>query len=380
MAKSITQVIFKVHSWLGLFNGLWLLILGLTGSLLVFTRELDSWINKDRLRVQPLEHRLPVDSLYRIVRNRYPTAMGTNIIRFPEEKTDCISFKIYMNDGSRPRLHWNDTYNLDLDPYTGKILRECDYSRIGDSFLFWSGYLHWTLQLSAIGMLIITIAGVLLFINILTGIIVYRKYVLNALIFRAPVIWRNWRTGASGLHRYIGVWSIVFNLLIFYSGLQMTWNAFDPESYKRPAPLQYNNEPYASIDKMIDDVQKMYPGFVPEYFYIPFSKLVINGANLGYASEMGWIPGTPSIVPLSSSHVDFDINTGKMVNVENANEELRKKNLWQKFNYIAYSFHAGTFLGTFSRLLYVCVGLAPALLALSGFLLWLRRKRILRSK
>ncbi|MBS1598359.1 MAG: PepSY domain-containing protein [Bacteroidetes bacterium] len=374
----LNRKLFAIHSWLGLFNGVWLLILGITGSLFVFTKELDQWINKDILNVKAGERRLPVDSLYKIVRAKYPTAMGTNIVRFPVEKTDCISFKIYMSDGSRSMLHWYDTYHVDLNPYTGSVLRECDYSRIGDSFLFWSSSLHWNLQLSSVGMLIITIAGILLFINIITGIIIYRKYFLKALIFRAPMKWRNWRTGTSGLHRYIGVWSMLFNILIFYSGLQMTWNAFDAESYKKPEPLDYNTTQYASIDKMMADVQKIYPGFEPQYFYIPFSKIIIRGSNLGYASEMGRIPGTPSIVPLSSSHVDFDINTGALMNVEDANKELRKKNIWQKFNYIAYSFHAGTFLGGFSRILYVLVGLAPAFLSLSGFGLWIRRKKKLR--
>lgn len=375
MAKSFNQLVFKVHSWLGLFNGIWLLILGVTGSLLVYTKELDKWINKDVLTVSPLEKRLSVDSLYQIVRAKYPRAMGTNITRFPKDKTDCISFKVYVTDGSKPRLHWNDTYGIDLDPYTGKILRECNYSKIGDSFLMWSGNLHWNLQFGDYGTLIITIAGILLFLNIITGIIIYRKYFFKALLFRAPVKWSNWRTGTSGLHRYIGIWSTIFNVLIFYSGLQMTWGSFDPASYKRPEPLQFNTSPYASLDKMMDEVQQIYPGFEPDYFFIPFSKAVINGTNLSYVSEMGHIPGTPSIVPISASHVDFDVNTGKLVNVENANEELKKKNLWQKFNYIAYSFHAGTFLGQFSRILYVFIGLAPSFLAISGFMLWWRRKR-----
>ena len=35
MKASLNQILFRIHSWLGLFNGIWLLILGITGSLLV---------------------------------------------------------------------------------------------------------------------------------------------------------------------------------------------------------------------------------------------------------------------------------------------------------------------------------------------------------
>ena len=373
--STFTQKIFKIHSWLGLFNGVWLLFLGITGSLLVFTSELDRWINSDILSVQPLEQKLPVDSLYKIVRAKYPKGMGTTITDFPKDKTDCISFRIYVEDSTKPWGKWDEMFYMDINPYNGKILREGDYSKMRPSFLQWSSVFHWNLQMGNIGVLIVTIAGILLFINIITGIIVYRKYFFKALIFRAPVKWNNWRTGTSGLHRYIGVWSLVFNILIFYSGLQMTWMSLTPDYYKKPEPLQYNNAPYASIDKMIDSVQKIYPGFKMKYFYIPFSKSIVDGVNLGAASEMGWIPGTPSIVPLSNSHVDFDVNTGKVVANVNANDEIKGKNLWEKFNYVAFSFHAGTFVGIFSRVLYVIVGLAPAFLSISGFLLWWRRRK-----
>ena len=377
MAKTFQQNIFKIHSWLGLFNGVWLLLLGITGSLLVYTMELDKWINRDILTVKPGIHRLPTDSLYKIVRTKYPKAMGANIIRFPKEKTDCISFRIYVEDGTKPMNKWDETFNMDINPYNGKILREGSYADITSSFLLWSGVFHWNLAAGPIGTLIITPAGILLFINIITGIIIYRKYFFKALIFRAPIKWRNWRTSTSGLHRYIGVWTLIFNILIFYSGLQMTWGSLDKSYYQKPAPLIQNNDKYANIDKMMEQVQKVYPGFEFHYFYIPFTKLIVNGTNLGNASAMGYIPGTPSIVPLSASMVDFNINTGSIVSKVNANEELKKKNLWDKFNYIAYSFHAGTFLGQFSRILYVVVGLSPAFLSLSGFALWLKRRKML---
>lgn len=375
MAKKTHQRIFTIHSWLGLLNGFWLLILGLTGSLYVYTKELDEWINKETLAATPRERRLPYDSLYKIVRAKYPTAMGTTITRFPKGATESAAFRIYVEDGTKPRSEWSQMNFLDIDPYSGKILREGNHHNIGDSFLFWSASFHWSLNYGEVGVLIVTLAGILLFINILTGIVVYRKYFWKAMIFRAPVQWKNWRTGTSGLHRYIGVWSLVLNILIFYSGLQMTWGVFDKRSWEPPTPAPYNMAPYASIDKMIDDVQKTFPGFDMKYFYIPFTKQKIKDVDLSSAMAMGYIPGTPSIVPLSHSNVSFNVNTGEVIGKSNANEELAKLNLWDQFNSIAYSFHAGTFAGEFSRVLYVVVGLTPSFLAISGFMLWWRRKR-----
>lgn len=378
--KITNRKIFKIHSWLGLFNGIWMLILGVSGSLLVYYQEIDHWLNKDILTVMPIEHLLPIDSLYKIVRAKLPEADGTNIIHFPNNKTDCLSFRVYVTDGNKPITHWWDTYNIDIDPYTGKILREGYYRDISSSFMHWLLNFHWSLNLGPPGLLIVAIAGILLCLNIITGIIIYRKYFFKAMIFRAPVQWRNWRTGTSGLHRYIGVWSLVFNILIFYSGLQMNWSAFDKTTWLSPTPLEKNNEPYASLDKMMFEAKKIYPAFEIKYFYIPFCKKVENGLNTQNISASGDIPGTPSIIPHGSSNVNFNPNTGEVLSKSNVNEEMKKKNLWEKFSSITYSFHVGSFAGEFSRILYIFIGLAPAFLSISGFMLWYRRNFFLRSK
>ncbi len=372
--STFNQKTFKLHSWLGLFNGIWMLMLGISGSILVYYQELDRWLNKDILTVTQQEQVLPIDSIYKIVWARQPEAEGANIIHFPKSKTDCYSFRIYISDGKKPITHWWDAYNIDIDPYTGKILREGYYRDIGSSFMHWLINFHWSLNLGPIGLLIVAIAGILLFINIITGIIVYRKYVFKALIFRAPIQWKNWRTGASGLHRYFGVWSLIFNILIFYSGLLMNWSAFNKATWMPPKPSEKNDTPYANIDKMTSDVQKIYPGFETHYFYIPFSKNIENGVNTAHASASGYSPGTPSIIPQSSSSVRFNINTGEVIDKSNINEEMKKMNLWEKFNAVSYSFHVGSFAGELSRILYIFIGLTPALLALSGFMLWWRRK------
>lgn len=373
--RKIHQYIFKIHSWLGLANGIWLLILGITGSLYVYAKELDEWINKDLLKATPAETRLPYDSLYKIVRNQYPGAMGTNIMRFHQHKDESVQFRVYVEDGTQPMARWSKMYFVDIDPYSGKILRNGDHDQLSDSFLFWMEKLHWSLNFGPIGVLIITLAGVLVFLNIITGVIIYRKYFLPAMIFRAPLQWKNWRTISSGLHRYIGVWSLVLNLLIFYSGLQMTWNIFSKDSWQPPVAMTPVQGSLASVDKMMEETARIFPGFEMKYFYIPFRSGIINGNDYGIATAMGRIPGTPYIIPLSRSSVSFNIHTGEVVEKKNANEEIAKMNWWDQFNYVAYSFHAGTFAGEFSRILYVVVGLLPSILAFTGFLLWWRRQK-----
>lgn len=376
MAKVISKKIFTLHSWLGLLNGIWLLILGISGSLLVYGQELDRWLNKDILTVAPRVQALPLDTLYKIARKAHPEASGMNVGWFPRSPTDCYTFRLYDMAAKESMFRWVDLYNVDMDPYTGKILRE-GYYRDFSSFIHWTHTLHYSLHLGMPGILLIAIAGILLFASVITGLFIYRKYFFKVLVFRAPVKWKNWRTVTSGLHRYIGVWSLLFNILIFYSGLQMNWVAFDGKAWQPPAISEINNEPYANIDQMKLDAGKIFPGFKVKYIYIPFTRKTGNEISIGNAVVSGDIPGTPSIIPRGSSSVSFDIKTGAVVNKVDINEEMKKKNIGEKFNAIAYSFHVGSFAGAFSRVLYVFIGLAPAFLSLSGFMLWWRRKHIM---
>jgi len=373
-SKATAAWLFSVHSWTGLINGIWLLILGITGALFVYTVELDQWANQDKLRVQPSSHRLPYDSLVRKVRNQFPAAIGTNIIRFPAGPGESVQFRIYTENNSLPMRDRSQTFFMDLNPYTGEMLRLGNHARISDSLLMWSASFHWNLQLGTVGELIVTLAGILLFVHLITGAVIYRKYIWKVFAFRAPMQWKNWRTTTSGIHRYVGVWSLMFNVLIFFSGLQMTWGVFSEAAWKKSAAIRPYTGTLASVDSMLARTERIFPGFETKYFYIPFS-LRPDSDKPGPSVAMGRIPGTPHIIPDSWSQVVFDAASGKTLKTIDANQELSNKGLWDKFLYIAYSFHAGTFAGEISRVIYVAIGLTPSILALTGFMLWWRRKR-----
>jgi uncharacterized iron-regulated membrane protein len=378
MAKTFNRRIFSMHSWLGLINGSWLLILGLSGAMLVYYQDVDRWLNKDILRVVPGQQHLPLDTLFNIVRARHPEAGSAGILRFPESQTDCYSFRLY---GLSPRktIYYNwDLYQVDINPYNGKILRE-GYYRNAVGLLHWIFTFHYSLHMGTPGMLVITLAGLLLFTNIITGIIIYKKYVFKALVLRAPVKWKNWRTGASGLHRYIGVWALLFNVMIFFSGIEMTWNVFYKESWIIKQLSPKNDRPYANLDKILHAVQEIYPGFEPTFMHIPFTKRD-DEKQEEHIAVYGNIPGTPRIISEGSSNVIFNTNTGEVISKRNINEAIKTMNIWQKFDAVAYSFHVGSFAGSYSKVFYLFVGLSPAILSITGFMLWWRRKNYAQKR
>jgi uncharacterized iron-regulated membrane protein len=56
------RFVYGIHKWMGIVAGAILVVIGLTGSVIVFDDELDRWLNPRLLQVQPGERVEPVDT------------------------------------------------------------------------------------------------------------------------------------------------------------------------------------------------------------------------------------------------------------------------------------------------------------------------------
>ena len=81
-------ILFTIHHPAGLFTGLFILLMSLSGSVLIFRHELDQ---KAGCCSNFLSPALPVDSVYRLIRQYYPHAQisSCNSLDGP---TDPLSF------------------------------------------------------------------------------------------------------------------------------------------------------------------------------------------------------------------------------------------------------------------------------------------------
>jgi uncharacterized iron-regulated membrane protein len=62
-----TRTLFKIHSYTGLITGIALLLIGISGSILVFSRELDRIIYSNIQQVEIAGSRISLDSGYAIM-------------------------------------------------------------------------------------------------------------------------------------------------------------------------------------------------------------------------------------------------------------------------------------------------------------------------
>lgn len=361
MKNYISKLAFSMHSWLGLISGIFLLLLGLSGSSLVFLKEIDHAINADLLQVKPLGKAMGLDTLYRKIGKEHPNLAGIAWLNPDASANEAYEFRLYQNDG---KLSTYDLGMISINPYSGETLREGNLKNLNPSVMYWILQFHWSFQLGIPGLLLATLFGITMLLSCATGAIIYRKHIWKVLTFRAQLKWTNWRTISSSLHRVVGVWALLFNVLIFFTGFWMNKFSLDPDYWKKQTILSpVNTLSKQSIDDMLWKAKKSMPELRIKSVYLPTQP-----------GKYFKVSGT-----IKDQSAFFD--TGNSISIDQANGavisilRLADKTIWEKVEATFFSIHVGNFGGVPIKILYVIIGLLPGLLSISGAVLWWRKVR-----
>ena len=358
--RNITKLAFKLHGWLGLSTGIFFLLFGLTGSMLLFRQDFDRYLNPDVHRLQPGKSQVSADSIYRMISHSHPNLKKIVLHDFPADRYDSYEFMVYKN---RQRITENYLYYVAVNPYTGKIIKEGNYQDITPSFFRWLYSFHYSLQLGIPGELFAAIIGLIMLLSLITGAIVYRKHFWDAFRFKAGLNFKNKRTTISSLHRIIGVWAMLFTAILFFTGFWMNKDHFSPSEWTLSLPHE-NVLVKTNIDELVNRSKRIVPGFIPIAVNIPSTAgqdVVVRGK----------LPTTSFfLLQGKASGLSFDANTGRFTKLI----DIDKQNFDKRFDAGVYSLHIGSYGGNAIRFLYVILGLLPGFLSVTGALLWLKRK------
>lgn len=320
--------------------------------MLVFSDEIDHALYTEAYHITPGTTPKPLQDLMQDARQSLPGNPYLIVIRLPQAPDESIVMRAeYTAD--------HKVYIL-LNPYTGKILQQ--YANT-DHFTGYVLYLHFTLLNGKTGATIILIAGIGLFLSVLTGLFIYRNAVIKVLTFRVKLEWQNRTRRWRNLHRIIGVWALLFNLLIAFTGFMMELKVLD--SRKSPkAPL--TAVPFSGdYEPLLMKAQVSIPGFKIMGVRPP-KKAGDPIRILGHARESAFF-GEYS----SSVFINADGTVKKTVN-------FSKASFGDKFNACIAPLHFGNYGGILLKIIYSLLALTPGVLSVSGFLIWYRRKYIIK--
>ncbi len=342
---------FAIHHWCGLLAGVFLLLISLTGAILVFDDDIDSTLFAKHKRLAVPATHLTFDASFEKIRAAYP---GWEI-RIPELPATLHENILYELRQGKLRK-W-----LFVHPATGEVQSQVERADLRFTYILLN--IHYNLFSGTPGKVVVLLVGIAFLISLVTGIILYRKSIGKVLLFRQKISFRTPRIMFSSLHRVLGVWGLLFNLLMCLSGLFLSYlvvnNAIKPKNKSIAVPaLTY------SVDEAMAKARAAYPDFTITYLRFP-----VNAE--GSLQLLGRLQEDP----LYYGKYYSGLSVGEKGEIAKA-LFLRDSPWYVRMFRVLQPLHFGDYAGLWVKIIYSVGAILPALLSITGFLLWRSRSQV----
>ncbi|SFH74774.1 PepSY-associated TM helix domain-containing protein [Planctomicrobium piriforme] len=363
--RTFRKIWLLTHRWLGVTVGLLLALTSLTGSVLVFRSMIDEQLNPQIFRTVPNESRCSLEEVLSAAQNSTAAQTGKiSFVDFPRSVNGI--WTVWFQTGTKSAPQLTKVY---VDPFRTVITGQRVH---GADLMTWIFKLHTELLAGHTGETIVGIAGIVLMLSVISGILLWWP------------LWRHsWRSAFSirsgmlfnyDLHKVTGIFNSPLLLVMAFTGIYLTFPAwiapcvkFILAEHARPAP-QPRSTPMAGVDRISADrvmeivtdlypkgrIRRLHPPSTPEgTFVVRF-----------------WQPGDANR-SLGSSRVWIDPYRGTVLGVKDSKQQTAADAFisWQ------LPLHNGEALGLVGRWLAFVTGFAPLALYVTGFLIWRRKHR-----
>jgi uncharacterized iron-regulated membrane protein len=204
------RALFQIHLWTGIGVGLYVLMISISGSAIVFRREITrlAWSPP---AVTPTGPPMTVEGLSAAAKKAYPRFEN---FRVTFSKDPARAAVVTMTRGPRTR-------ERAFDPYTGKDL--ADVGTDEPTLLSWLVKLHDDLLGGQTGRLVNGAGALLLTILCLTGAVIWWPGTTRW--WRSLFVWRKvgWKRFNWDLHSAVGFWMFLFVFMWGISGIYLSY-------------------------------------------------------------------------------------------------------------------------------------------------------------
>ena len=345
------KLLFNLHLYTALIAGVFILILGVTGSIMAFEPELDHLFNAKLFKVEPRGQLLPVAAVIEAVSKAMPKERPFNI-GIPGAPD--LAYVVAI----RPQGQ------VFVNGYTGEILGTRGGGR---TFLGNVHQFHLRLLWGKTGQTIVGIVGVVTVFLLISGI--YLWWPLKRVAINTSA---SWRRITFDLHNAVGIFSVVFLLLLSVTGVIIAYDdTIFSWLYKvtNTAPLgrtaQSTPQPGArpiSLDQALEIARATIPGARP------ISVVVPAGAKASISIPMRF---PEDLTPGGRSWVVLDQFSGKVLLMQSS----RTAPGVTRMIIANRAIHTGDIFGIPSKLLASICSSIVILQAITGVYMWWKRPR-----
>jgi uncharacterized iron-regulated membrane protein len=207
----VRTLFLKVHLWLGLTAAIFVICLGLTGSIMAFQDDIEHALHPGFWYVKPASQTMPEALLIRTVEQRFAPAR-VELVLMPRQKNLAQAMRM------------TDEATVTISPYDGAIL-----GRIGAEGTTSERILDYIYQFHVLlipnpqsagrsfvtaGGILVQIVGIVLCLQIPIGVILWWRSK------RASVNWRgSWFRVSFDAHNAVGIYAAVFLFIAAFTGV-----------------------------------------------------------------------------------------------------------------------------------------------------------------
>jgi uncharacterized iron-regulated membrane protein len=384
--KHIMKVFFRrIHLYLGLAAGLVILICCLTGAILVFEKDLQMALNKNRYYVEAGQDKLSLDQLVKSVRASYSDAKinGAKVygdasrsaeisVGFPPKK-DAKNNVPKTNEGKKSAAPQRQPgFTIFVNPYTGQVLEKYSYRETGFYQVF---ALHrWLLGgEGSIGKLIVGVSTLIFLFILITGIILWWPKTKRVLKQRLKIKWSaGWKRINHDMHLVFGFYTAIFLFIFAFTGLAWSFEWFNKGIYtvtnsplKAPPPPKSTYVADAkkiSFDNALAVAKTVYNSV--EFYNISMPKDSSEAVSVTALS-------TNAAHESASDVVYIDQYSGTVL----SKMEFGDRSLGARVRSSFKPIHTGSIWGTPSKIIALIVCLLGVTFPITGVIMWVNRTR-----
>lgn len=345
------KVLFNLHLYGALIVGLFVVLIGVTGSIMVFEEGLDRLFHPQFFKVRPQGEPLPVGSLFTAAAKAYP-GQKIGSMRLPRDADDSASFNI-----RGPR-------QIFLNPYSGKVLGE----RNPKTVLTTIHQLHLRLNMGETGASIVAgVTAVLLFL-VASGVYLWWPQKRLTIKWNAATSWRLY----FDLHNVVGVYAALFLFILGCTGFVIHYdNDLEQYLHKRAGTTRINrNIPSVprngvspiSPNRALQSALAELPGTKALFLNLPPNPKASYLIALHYPEDL---------TPGGRSWATVDQYSGIVVGFQSS----RTVAMGTRAIILNRAIHTGDIFGTVSKIVMCLSGLMLITQAITGYLMWWKKLR-----
>ncbi|MFP4228590.1 MAG: PepSY-associated TM helix domain-containing protein [Salinivenus sp.] len=336
--------LFRWHGWLGLNLGLLLFVVCFSGTIAVFSWEID-WLIDPATRADhdTLNWTAMEDSL----RDAHPNHV-VSYLQGPRH--DGFAAIAYATDAA------GRSVKLWVHPETGSVQKRGNFWTVQRFFRSFHRRMFFP---NPFGILWVTLFAFVLAGSAVTGVLFYKGWYRHLFRWR----WKDVRLFFSDGHRLAGVWSLAFATIIVatavWYGVELVAPAdgFDAGEISEEALVERGPAPdMLPLGEQVERAKAAFPGLEP-VDVIP-----------GTAARATQVRGQADawLVRPRANTVRIDPVTGEVLSVQDATEATA----YHRWSDMADPLHFGTFGGLWSQAAWFLFGLLLSSLMLTGGWLW----------